>query len=133
MKPHWSSIDHHVVYIDLDRFKNINDTHGHRVGDEVLTVVASRLRDCVREGDFVARLGGDEFAVILSTETSTSEVLRRMRFSVTEQPISVDGHLVQIGASFGIARPQADPLKTLEAADRAMYLDKIHRRAKRAS
>ncbi len=133
MEPHWSSTDHHVVYMDLDGFKDINDSYGHRIGDEVLTVVASRLRDCVREGDLVARLGGDEFAVILSTEASASDVLERLRFAVTDQMISVDGHLVEVNASFGIARPQGDPLKTLEAADRSMYLDKIKRRAKRAS
>ncbi|WP_051796896.1 diguanylate cyclase domain-containing protein [Catenuloplanes japonicus] len=112
-----------VLAIDLDGFKAINDTLGHHVGDEVLAMVAERLRRCVRPYDTVARLGGDEFAVILSptTEEFADATADRIRAAVT-QPAVIDGHSLQIGASVGVAigtRTSTDGL--LRTADAAMY------------
>ncbi|MDR7274916.1 diguanylate cyclase domain-containing protein [Catenuloplanes atrovinosus] len=112
-----------VLAIDLDGFKAINDSLGHHVGDEVLTLVAERLRRCVRPYDTVARLGGDEFAVILSptTEEYADATADRIRAALT-QPAAVDGHHLQIGASVGVAigtRTSTDGL--LRTADAAMY------------
>ncbi|GAB7038587.1 MULTISPECIES: sensor domain-containing diguanylate cyclase [Catenuloplanes] len=112
-----------VLAIDLDGFKAINDTLGHHVGDEVLALVAERLRRCVRPYDTVARLGGDEFAVILSptTEAFADATADRIRAAVT-QPAVIDGHHLQIRASVGVAigtRTSTDGL--LRTADAAMY------------
>jgi diguanylate cyclase (GGDEF)-like protein len=118
-----------VMFVDLDRFKAINDTCGHDVGDAVLCEVAERLHQAVRTTDLVARLGGDEFAVLLDDLCPTScpfEVAERIRTSL-EQPIEVDGHKLVITASIGVAlHPEiggsVDDI--LKAADAAMYLAK---------
>ncbi len=114
-----------LLYIDLDLFKPINDTHGHDVGDFVLQQVASRMRVTVREYDTVARLGGDEFAVLLEDlnrdrpEEVAERVLRRIRL-----PITVDGVELRIGASGGLAvfPDSAESIDGLvRCADKAMY------------
>ena len=118
-----------VMYVDLDRFKAINDTCGHDVGDAVLCEVAERLHQAVRTSDIVARLGGDEFAVLLEDLCPTScpfELAERIRSSL-EQPIEVDGRKLVVTASIGVALyPEiggsVDDL--LKAADAAMYLAK---------
>ncbi|HEU4727434.1 MAG TPA: EAL domain-containing protein [Kofleriaceae bacterium] len=118
-----------VMYVDLDRFKAINDTCGHEVGDSVLCEVAVRLHQAVRTTDLVARLGGDEFAVLLEDlESSTCpyEVAERIRTSL-EQPIVVEGHKLVVTASVGIALyPEIGGSieDILKAADAAMYLAK---------
>lgn len=75
-----------VLYLDLDNFKNVNDTLGHPVGDNLLRAVADRLRDCVRETDLVARLGGDEFAVIQTKIAQPADAERFSRNSATRSP-----------------------------------------------
>ncbi|WP_240654905.1 EAL domain-containing protein [Croceicoccus ponticola] len=92
-----------VLLIDLDHFKHINDTHGHPAGDEVLAVIAQRLRGAIRSSDFVARLGGDEFAIILEDQRDKidprqigDEIVNRLR-----RPIRFEGQSVSAGASIG--------------------------------
>ena len=115
-----------LLFIDLDRFKQVNDTLGHDVGDELLIAVAQRLNDCVRSSDTVARLGGDEFTVILSDITGQDGVAKVAQGIITklQTPFELLGHDVQIGGSIGIALfpEHADSYDTLtKKADIAMY------------
>ncbi|HXH79998.1 diguanylate cyclase domain-containing protein [Nocardioides sp.] len=117
-----------VGFCDLDRFKSINDAHGHGVGDEVLKVVARRLQETVRAVDTVARLGGDEFVIVLHDVHSASEaraVMDRARRSV-EQPIVTDGVTIRTSLSAGLAfaEPGSDPDVLLRNADASLYVSK---------
>jgi diguanylate cyclase (GGDEF)-like protein/PAS domain S-box-containing protein len=113
-----------ALYIDLDRFKNVNDDFGHAVGDEVLRTVAARLCGAVRSGDIVARVGGDEFVVLSDSLTGKDEaagLARRVR-EVLSRPIGLGAIRIEIGASVGVAfatDTNADNL--LSEADRALY------------
>ncbi|RAI41957.1 sensor domain-containing diguanylate cyclase [Rhodoplanes roseus] len=115
-----------VISVDLDRFKQVNDFHGHPAGDELLRRVAHRLRDCLGEGDVAARLGGDEFAVLAlrARDGETCDALvRRMLEAVTSE-YRIDGQTVEIGASLGVALAPEDGdgiEALLHAADQAMY------------
>ena len=119
-----------VLHVDLDRFKQINDTLGHAAGDFVLRHVASRLRQVVRGSDFVARVGGDEF-VVLTPSTVDRRVLEKIAARVIEQlskPVDYEGELCRFGASVGIdvgiaaeTGPAIDPQKLLANADIALY------------
>lgn len=117
-----------VGFCDVDRFKEINDTHGHHAGDVVLKEVARRLRDAVRAGDTVARMGGDEFILLLTDVNSLTEaeqVMERARRAVV-RPLEVDGETIEIGMSRGLALSHsgvsADTL--LRNADAALYAAK---------
>jgi len=118
-----------VLYLDLDRFKPVNDLLGHAAGDEVLVEVARRLRAQTRESDAVARLGGDEFVMVIANVQSAEDVkifADRVIRSI-EQPVNLDGRDVCIGVSIGAALyPQdgQDPESLMRAADMAMYLAK---------
>ncbi len=114
-----------VLYLDLDHFKEINDTFGHAVGDGVLTSVAARTRSAVRDADVVARLGGDEFVVVLDAVHSVQDAR-----AIAEKVAVAIGAPVQVGAmtlepevSIGVAMVRAGdgPEEALAAADRAMY------------
>jgi diguanylate cyclase (GGDEF)-like protein/PAS domain S-box-containing protein len=113
-------------FIDLDRFKEINDTRGHPLGDQVLQAVAGRLRHAVRHGDTVARLGGDEFAVVQTRlhEPREAEALARHVIEALSQPFGVGGETFMLTASIGITLFPEDG-RSLEAllrnADLAMY------------
>ena len=115
-----------VLFLDLDRFKNINDTLGHSTGDNLLRVCAARLSDRIREGDTVARLGGDEFMVLLEdyrTPEDARTVARNVLDSLAE-PIEIDGHELYITASIGISQYPDDGVTVEELvsnADAAMY------------
>ena len=115
-----------LLLVDLDRFKEVNDTHGHPVGDALLRAVAKRLTGCAREDDTVARLGGDEFAIIGTGLRDVSEVedLAARIIRTVAEPFSIDGYRLEIGASVGIAvattaNSHADGL--LRDADIALY------------
>ncbi|NYZ12549.1 EAL domain-containing protein [Azospirillum sp. RWY-5-1] len=121
-----------LLFIDLDRFKWVNDTLGHGTGDLLLREAAARLQACVRETDTVARLGGDEFTVILSAIRSEAEVDRIVRriLATLEEPFQADGRTLHISASIGItfAPDQGtDPQVLLKNADVAMYQAKQRR------
>ena len=115
-----------LLYLDLDRFKPINDELGHEIGDAVLIEVARRMRDAVRETDTVARIGGDEFVIVLSG-LSRNEVAEKVATKLLEAiplPIRVSGHRCEVGVSIGIALypEHGDSVdKLTSAADSAMY------------
>jgi diguanylate cyclase (GGDEF)-like protein/PAS domain S-box-containing protein len=117
-----------VLFIDLDGFKQVNDTYGHAGGDAVLKVVAARLKHDLRDTDTVARLSGDEFTVILEglghPETSSYVgQIADMLLTSLSQPIEVDGHHVSVSASIGVSLSPGvmDPEELLDRADQAMY------------
>ncbi len=118
-----------VVLVDLDRFKQVNDTLGHHAGDELLQTVARRLTDSLRTDDVVTRLGGDEFGLVLPGITSAEEVhslLVRVSLALGES-VELDGVPVAVEASFGVAlhpRDGHDTESLLRAADAAMYQGK---------
>ncbi|MBV8916230.1 MAG: diguanylate cyclase, partial [Acetobacteraceae bacterium] len=115
-----------VLYLDLDRFKLVNDTRGHGAGDKLLVQVASRLRGAVREVDTVARMGGDEFAIIqpfLEHPNSSARLAERVLHLIRE-PFDIDGTQCSVGVSIGIAHyPQhaANAGDLLRNADTALY------------
>ncbi|ODU00503.1 MAG: hypothetical protein ABS89_08865 [Thiobacillus sp. SCN 63-1177] len=122
-----------LLFIDLDRFKHINDSQGHEVGDQVLRIVANRLDEQLRADDFVARLGGDEFAVILThapASRTASRVAHKLLQALAE-PFRLAQRRYAIGASIGISVYPDDGLDAhtlLRQADLAMYQAK-HRRS----
>lgn len=115
-----------VLFIDLDGFKEVNDSHGHNAGDELLQAVSSRLAACVRKNDTVARIGGDEFLIILSDmssretiETVAKKILRRLA-----EPLYLKEGIVGIGSSIGISLfpdVSESPADLIREADKAMY------------
>ena len=112
--------------LDLDYFKNVNDTLGHPVGDKLLRMVADRLRRLVREGETVARMGGDEFAIVQMqvAQPSDATALAQRVIEEVSEPYEIDGHQVVVGASVGISvsvtdGPSSDLL--LRNADLALY------------
>ncbi len=94
-----------AIMLDIDKFKLINDQHGHQVGDEVLTAVSGRLRNALSESDRLSRYGGDEFSIVLpdTTFAAAIEVARRLHKSVQEKPIETDGYSLPISISAGVA------------------------------
>lgn len=115
-----------LMFLDLDRFKQINDTLGHHIGDLLLKNVAERLSQCVRESDTVARLGGDEFTVLLYDLRERDDIGRIAEKIITSisQPYVLEGKDVCIGVSIGIARftdDTADEDRLMNLADKAMY------------
>ncbi|WP_426954363.1 EAL domain-containing protein [Muricoccus radiodurans] len=115
-----------LLCIDLDNFKNVNDTLGHPVGDDLLETVSRRLRNCVRESDMVARLGGDEFAVITTAvgEAEEIQVLGRRIISTLSEPYELGGRIVVVGASVGISiatHSGVDADTLMKNADLALY------------
>jgi diguanylate cyclase (GGDEF)-like protein len=115
-----------VLSLDLDRFKNVNDTLGHPIGDLLLKAAADRMRSCVRSEDLVARLGGDEFAIVQGSSTQPSDVsaLATRLIEVVGAPYDLDGHQVNVGASIGIAIAPTDgdkPDVLMKSADLALY------------
>jgi diguanylate cyclase (GGDEF)-like protein len=119
-----------VMLLDLDRFKEINDTLGHHYGDQLLRELGPRLVDCVGPDGVVARMGGDEFAVLPAEQTADPEELERYArgiIEVVQRPFEVEQMTLQVGASVGIARfplDGDDPHTLLRRADMAMYAAK---------
>ena len=119
-----------VLLLDLDKFKNVNDTFGHPAGDQMLIEVGKRLKSSLRDTDVLARLGGDEFAIIQENETNQDEgaiALALRIIALIEQPFDLNGHQVRIGTSVGIAfapRHGTDSETLLQGADLALYAAK---------
>jgi diguanylate cyclase (GGDEF)-like protein/PAS domain S-box-containing protein len=115
-----------VMCLDLDHFKSVNDTLGHPIGDELLKLVADRLRSCTRGPDTIARLGGDEFAIIMTQMDQPADaaaLARRIRDSITK-PYQIDGHQIVTDISIGICISPVDgtePDILLKNADMALY------------
>ena len=120
-------------WIDLDHFKEVNDTYGHPVGDALLQSVAKRLRKVLRGSDLVARLGGDEFAVLQAGaegQGGATKLAQRLELSLSE-PHSIQGHSVSAGGSIGIAlapKDGTDPDSLMKNADLALYSAKARGR-----
>jgi diguanylate cyclase (GGDEF)-like protein len=118
-----------VLYLDLDRFKSVNDTLGHPAGDRLLCEVADRLRGSVREADTITRLGGDEFAIAQTgvDQPEAAENLARRLIDVLSRPYQIDGQCVVVGVSIGItlaAHEDMDADQLLRRADLALYAAK---------
>ena len=118
-----------LLYLDLDRFKQVNDSHGHPAGDELIREVGRRLSVALRDGDFVARMGGDEFAIIQTNIGRTAEIeLLCMRIvEMLAQPFEVSGGQCFVGISIGVAVAQHDGIDRVELtrkADIALYVAK---------
>lgn len=114
-----------LLYLDLDRFKPVNDRHGHSTGDTLLQTVASCMEHCTRDTDVVARVGGDEFCILLHArdpETVAITVAEKLLREL-ETPVNLDGHAFRLGASIGVVVPDSDDtVETLmDHADQAMY------------
>ena len=122
-----------VLFIDLDRFKNINDSLGHHTGDELLISVAKRLKECVRESDIVARIGGDEFVIVITdiSENATAAVLAEKILTSISMPYEVNGKELVTSPSIGISVFPEDGQSVddlMRTADVAMYHAKEHGR-----
>ena len=117
-----------LLFVDLDRFKQVNDTLGHRIGDLLLQHVGHRLHEVLRESDTVARMGGDEFAIVLpGADEAGAHAIAQKILQTLEQLILIEGYSVRVGASIGIALypEHGDSTETLmRRADVAMYVAK---------
>ena len=114
-----------LIMADLDHFKVVNDSHGHRVGDKVLEEVAARIKAALREFDVVGRFGGEEFVILLenTSQHTAEQIAERMRQRIASEPIRVAGQSLQLTISQGVAvrRDGDDAHKLLQRADAAMY------------
>jgi diguanylate cyclase (GGDEF)-like protein/PAS domain S-box-containing protein len=120
-----------VLFLDLDRFKVVNDSLGHIVGDQLLTAVAERLNDCLRPGDTVARFGGDEFTVLLPNVVEVKDAIQVSERILTQmsQPFNLSNQEIYTSASIGIALtsgPEQQPDELLRNADIALYRAKAN-------
>jgi diguanylate cyclase (GGDEF)-like protein len=115
-----------ISLIDVDNFKQINDTYGHPVGDQVLRYIASEMRDRIRQPDVIGRLGGDEFLVILpsSRASAAGEQARRLCQQIAGTPVIAGKEIINVGLSIGITQYQPDSddwHSLLDRVDQAMY------------
>jgi diguanylate cyclase (GGDEF)-like protein len=119
------SHDFCVIVMDVDLFKQINDAHGHDVGDQVLIGVVARLRRCIREADELARWGGEEFLILLPETllAEAHELAERLRNVLAESPIDLPGHAIRVTGSFGVAQYHRgeDLDACVKRADQALY------------
>ncbi len=119
-------VSHCLLYLDFDRFKSINDSLGHEVGDHFLISICQAIKATIRNTDTFARLGGDEFAIFMeniSHKNQVNEALKRISAAL-EAPLNIDGHLLQASTSIGVAFTQTSEdkaYKLLQHADAAMY------------
>jgi len=125
-----------VLFLDLDHFKDVNDTLGHAAGDGLLRMVAERIGHCLRPQDTLARFGGDEFAVLLDEQVTTAQQVAEVAYRVIEAasaPYDLDGHEAVVGVSVGITLcacgdDAAQPALLLSQADMALYQAKTNKR-----
>lgn len=123
-----------ILFMDLDRFKPINDNFGHSTGDNLLVQIARRLATCVRQEDIIARFGGDEFAILLENlgDCTMAQTIAERIISVMTEPFYISNHSFGIGVSLGISlypSDEEDPEKLIEKADLAMYANKKNKAA----
>jgi diguanylate cyclase (GGDEF)-like protein len=122
-----------LMFLDLNKFKIINDTLGHHIGDEILVQIATRIRNTVREADVVARLGGDEFVVLLkglTTSDQVAQIAEKVALAISH-PYDIGIHCLDASASIGIVMYPQDGVSAhalMKNADRAMYHSKDQRR-----
>lgn len=118
-----------VVFLDLDGFKQVNDTNGHNIGDELLIALSVRMKEALREGDSLARIGGDEFVAVLTDLNSVEccePILERLLLAAS-RPVRVDGMVLNVSASIGVTfypRDNVDADLLMRHADQAMYVAK---------
>jgi two-component system chemotaxis response regulator CheY len=118
------------VMIDIDHFKNINDTYGHQVGDDVLVEVAARLRHACRIYDIVGRYGGEEFLIVIThtDKDVTARLAERLRAAISDAPFRADGHVISVTISVGVvwAAPgvHCDADSLIKSADQLLYAAK---------
>jgi diguanylate cyclase (GGDEF)-like protein/PAS domain S-box-containing protein len=115
-----------ALCLDLDNFKNVNDALGHQIGDDLLRVVAKRLRNTLRDHDTLARIGGDEFAVVLPSVSNADEasIVAQRLIEAIRPPVNIEGHNLSVGLSVGIALSASitnTPEQLLRCADMALY------------
>jgi diguanylate cyclase (GGDEF)-like protein len=127
-----------LLFVDLDRFKAVNDTLGHAAGDELLTITAQRLKSQLRDTDVAARFGGDEFAVLLNGVAAVADAGRVAErvLRVLGEPMCISGRQMRVNASIGIALSTpggTDPAELLRRADIAMYQAKRNGRGRYAT
>ncbi|MCG6859214.1 MAG: GGDEF domain-containing protein [Salaquimonas sp.] len=117
-----------LLYIDVDRFKSINDTHGHAAGDRALEALASAIRSCIRDGDLAGRLGGEEFAVFLAgaDHEQANRVSQRIRQSVraVTEAIGIEDRVITVSIGMAMHIPGQSLDETLSLADRYLYVAK---------
>ena len=124
-----------LLFLDLDRFKDINDTAGHHIGDRVLQLSAETIRACLRREDLLARLGGDEFVILIDNVTNTFDVhlVAEKIIKSFEQPVSIEGKQYHLSTSVGISifPDDGEDVHTLQKnADIAMYEAKAQGRGR---
>jgi diguanylate cyclase (GGDEF)-like protein len=120
-----------VLFIDLDSFKTVNDTYGHRVGDELLALAADRIRYLIGPEELACRLGGDEFVVVLRSNPTDAILRAQMIVDSIAQPFALSKGRAQIGASVGVAVGAPNEVEALlVAADRAVYKAKAEGRGR---
>ncbi|WP_052948711.1 GGDEF domain-containing protein [Mesobacillus campisalis] len=120
-----------VLYLDLDRFKMINDTLGHEAGDEILKLFSKRLRKYTREEDVIGRMGGDEFVILLKNDSMVSikKSVKRI-YKAIQSPYQVKGQDFMVTSSIGISiypTNSENPKKLVQYADKALYDAKVNR------
>ena len=117
-----------VLFVDLDHFKNINDSYGHAVGDHALQAAAERMRSCLRQTDVLARIGGDEFAIVMQGPEPFGPALASRISACLQPPLVVDGFSVFVRASIGVASAEQARSRVgddvIQCADLAMYMAK---------
>ncbi len=109
-----------VLFLDLDHFKSVNDSLGHPVGDQLLTCVARRLSECLRDNDILARLGGDEFVVLLPriSHREDAALVARKLIAALQTPMLIDGHELSISVSIGVCKAAINLRATRAASSR---------------